>query len=90
MNRRSISKSLQTQTIFGRPLTIKSTVGGVLCTHNWQGHHQVIRIDGVRVEHPSVAKDLQVFQCAALTARKTRSTLVFDQGSTGYACIDTT
>jgi hypothetical protein len=34
VNRRSISKGLQTQTIFGRPLTIKSTVGGVLRTHS--------------------------------------------------------
>ncbi|QTN29765.1 hypothetical protein HZ993_08125 [Rhodoferax sp. AJA081-3] len=41
------SKTVQTLTIFGRPLTIKSTVGGVLRTHNWQGHRQVISINGV-------------------------------------------
>lgn len=41
------SKTLQTLTIFGRPLTITSTVGGVLRTHSWQGHRQIISINGV-------------------------------------------
>ncbi len=41
------SRTVQTLTIFGLPLTIKSTVGGVLRTHHWQGHQQTIRINGV-------------------------------------------